>query len=55
MAYAIYKNGRKISKVKGNPRTQSNQKGLIVWDSTLAGVKSWVKRWGTKKQKDKYL
>jgi len=51
MAYGLYKNGNKIRKISGNPRSPSNQKGMIVWASTHAGVKSWVRRWGTKKQK----
>lgn len=55
MAYAIYRNGQKIRKIEGNPRAPSNQKGLVVWAPTQAGVKSWVRKWGTKKQKEKYL
>jgi len=55
MAYGIYRNGKKIRKIIGNPRANNNQRGLVVWTDTKAGVKSWVRKWGTKKQKDKYL
>jgi hypothetical protein len=55
MAYALYKNGRKIRKIKGNPRAASNQEDLVVWAPTKSGVKSWVKKWGTKKQKERFL
>jgi len=55
MSYGIYKNGIKIKKIEGNPRSPSNQKGMVVWSSTKKGVKTWVKRWGTKKQKEKFL
>lgn len=55
MAYAVYRGGRKIRKVVGNPRSPTNQKGLVVWAPTHRGVKDWVKKWGTKKQKEAWL
>lgn len=55
MAYAIYHKGQKIRKIEGNPRAPSNQKGMVVWSPTKSGVKNWVKKWGNKKQKEKYL
>jgi len=55
MAYAIYHKGRKIRKITGNPRAPINQKGMIVWSETKSGVKNWVKRYGNKPQKERYL
>ena len=55
MTYAIYRGGKRIRKIRGNPRSPSNQRGLVVWDRTRKGVKQWVREWGTKKQKQKYL
>jgi len=55
MAYAIYKKGRKIRKIIGNPRSITNQKKMIVWDAKKSGVQKWVRKWGTKSQKKKYL
>ena len=57
MPYALYRKGKggTLRKVSGNPRSIKNQKNLIVWDYTKKGVKSWVKKWGTKTQKRKHL
>jgi hypothetical protein len=55
MTYGLYKHSNKIRKIRGNPRSLSNQKGLIVWTQTKKGVQSWIKEWGTKSQKEKYL
>jgi len=55
MAYGIYKKSKTIRKIVGNPRSPSNQKKLIVWDDDEKGVKKWVKKWGTKTQKKKFL
>ncbi len=55
MAYALYRKGNRIRKIRGNPRSPSNQRGLVVWTPTKGGVKSWVRRWGTKKQKMKFV
>ena len=52
MVYALYKKARKIRKVVGNPRSPSNQKGMIVWAGKEGDVKSWVRKWGTKKQRE---
>jgi len=49
--YAIYRNGRKIRSKKGNPRTPSAQKGLIIWNTSKRGVTKWINEYGTKKQK----
>lgn len=56
MAYALFRKGkggqiRKIKPRKGKPRL----KNLIVWDYTKKGVKSWIKKWGNKSQKEKHL
>tara|TARA_Y100000296_G_C4972854_1_gene156787 strand:+ start:246 stop:548 length:303 start_codon:yes stop_codon:yes gene_type:complete len=51
MVYALYKKARKIRKVVGNPRSPSNQKEIIVWAEREGDVKSWIRKWGTKKQR----
>jgi len=55
--YGLYRKGKggSLKKIYGNPRNNTNQKNLIVWDRTKKGVKTWIKDWGTKTQKDKYL
>jgi len=57
MAYGLYRKGKggTIKKIRGNPRSPSNQKYMIVWDSTKKGVKSWIKEYGNKTQKRKHL
>ena len=55
MTYGIYRKGRKIRKIIGNPRAPSNQKGLIIWAPTQKGVKSWIREWGSKTMKKKYI
>jgi len=55
MAYGIYKKGTTIKKIIGNPRSPSNQRRIIVWSSTKGDVKKWVRKWGSNKQKEKYL
>ena len=53
-AYGFYKSGQKykVLKIQGNPRAKYNQKGMLVWSTTKPQVISWVKKWGTKKQKE---
>lgn len=51
MPYALYKNAKKIRKTRGNPR----RRGIIVWDVTKKGVKSWIREYGTLKQKKLFL
>lgn len=55
ITYGLYRKGSKIRKINGNPRSPSNQKGMVVWAGTRGSVKSWVKKWGTKEQKRKVL
>ncbi len=50
MAYGLYR-GNKIRKIVGNPRSAANQKGVIVWAETKAGVKQWIMEFGTPTQK----
>ena len=57
MAYGLYRKGKGgvIKKIRGNPRSPSNQKNLIVWAGRKGDVKSWIRQWGTKTQKEKHL
>ncbi len=55
MAYAIYRGGKKIQRISGDPRADPRQRQRIVWDDTEAGVRSWIKEWGTKKQRETFL
>jgi len=55
MAYAIRRGRNSIVKISGDPRSPSNLKGVIVWDETKSGVKRWVKRYGSKSQKENFL
>lgn len=56
MAYGLFRKGRggqirKIKSRKGKPKL----KNLVVWDNTKKGILSWIKKWGTKSQKEKHL
>jgi len=57
MTYGLYKKGKggTIKKIRGNPRNQTNQKNMIVWNDSKKQVKSWIRKWGTKTQKIKHL
>lgn len=55
MNYGIYRGGRKIRKIYGNPRSRSNQRGIIVWDKNKKDVQKWVKKYGSNYLKKKYL
>lgn len=57
MPYGLYRKGKggTIRKVKGNPRSPTNQRNLIVWDKTKKGVKTWIKEYGKKTHKEKHL
>ena len=57
MAYGLYRKGKggSLRKISGNPRTYVPQKNLIVWGKSKKEVKSWIKKYGTKTQKDKHL
>jgi hypothetical protein len=57
MPYGLYRIGKggTIRKITGNPRSKRNQKYLIVWDNRKKDIKSWIKKWGTKTQKQKHL
>lgn len=53
--YGLYRGGRSIRKIRGNPRAPHNQRKLIVWDNSKKSVKAWIRKWGNKSQKNKYL
>lgn len=54
MAYGLYRQ-EVIKKIKGNPRSVENQKGLIMWADSKNEVLDWIKKWGTKKQKQQFV
>jgi hypothetical protein len=57
MAYGLYRTGKggKLRKIRGNPRSPTNQRNMIVWNSRKKGIKTWIRKWGTKTQKEKHI
>lgn len=51
MNYGLFKKSGLIKKISGKPLTPKNQKNLIVWHPSKKQVISWVKDYGTLRQK----
>lgn len=56
MSYGLFRKGkggqiRKIKSRRGKPKL----KNMVVWATTKKQVLTWIKKWGTKSQKEKHL
>ena len=55
--YGLFRAGRGgvIRRINGNPRRPAITRKIVVWSPSKVRLKSWIREYGTKTQKNKHL